>query len=118
MPTPIGHARAGYAASRFSSALRRRDAALLVAAGVFAATVPDLDSIPGLLSGYPGAFHSGFTHSITFGLVVSLALAGLVSLRSRRFLPAFALFFVSYLTHLLLDFLNHVTQQETVGRER
>ena len=67
MATPAGHSLAGYII--FLIAKRR----LLLPAGwkgallaVILSNVPDLDYIPGYITGSPNIFHHGISHSIGF----------------------------------------------------
>ncbi len=80
----------------------------LLAAGVAAAVIPDLDAI-GTWSGVPvGAFlgHRGFTHSLLFAVL----LAATGALVARRFgtppAATFAFLFVAAASHGLLDTLT------------
>ena len=67
--------------------------------------LPDLDAIPGLLTGNLPAYHNQITHTIAFGLGSCLAASAL-----RRILPnapsfrnTFALTSAAYGLHLLMD---------------
>jgi inner membrane protein len=74
--------------------------------GVFAAVAPDLDIIPGLLVGKPALYHSGVSHSLGFAILFSLGAGAIFKLGGKAFLPIFALGFLAYSSHLLLDYLN------------
>lgn len=77
----------------------------LLAAGVLASVVPDLDVV-GFRLGIAYAHelgHRGFTHSLAFALVLA-ALAALFAKQLRaRPLPAFAFVFMACASHGLLD---------------
>jgi inner membrane protein len=104
MATPIGHALAGYAVSSFSTEKQNRNRFHLILLCIFMAVAPDLDVLPGLLRGKPILYHSAITHSLGFGFVLSLAIAGIYHLRGRSFSDIFKLCFISYSSHLFLDF--------------
>lgn len=102
MPTPIGHSLAGLAVHLAGGARSPRHAVYALGL-VVAANLPDIDFLPGYLTGSPRAFHWGPTHSITAAVLVALA-AGLIARRlGRRFAPAFVLVGIAYGSHLLLD---------------
>lgn len=103
MATPIGHALAGYAVSSFSREAQSRREPFLIPLCILMAVLPDIDVLPGLLQGKPVLYHGGVTHSLGFGLMVSLGIAGLYYLRAKTFWNVFKLCFASFVTHLLLD---------------
>lgn len=81
----------------------------LMAAGVIAAVLPDLDVLAFRLGvSYADTFgHRGFSHAISFALLLGiLAALGARWLRSRR-RTAFAFVFVAALSHTLLDMLTN-----------
>lgn len=117
MPLPVAHALGGvaiYAALDADGSLRPTPR--LVAAVVLA-NAPDLDMIPGILTGDPNRFHHGLTHSLLAALVVGVVAAGIARgtgrgwpLRTGR--PAGAagtLLIVAALwaSHVFLDMLTH-----------
>lgn len=104
MATPLGHALAGLAIYGIACAPRGQ-VTLLLSCG-FAAVAPDLDVIPGLVVGQPALYHHGITHSLGFAALVSLGLAGLCKFSGERFILALGLCFLSYSSHLLLDWLG------------
>ena len=67
------------------------------------ANLPDLDFLPGCFDGNANHLHRGFTHSLTFAILVSLALSC-----AWRIVPGFRrsilLYFTAYSSHLLIDF--------------
>lgn len=104
--TPIGHSLAGYAVYNFSVAPTNRNRLKLAFLCIFMATAPDLDILPGILIGRPQLYHHGITHSLGFAFVASLVIAGIVSIRMKPFMLIFSLCLISYLSHLLIDFLG------------
>ena len=80
---------------------------VLLAAAVALANAPDLDFLPGLLTGQPALYHRGLTHTlgavVAVGVVVGLALRALgwrTGTASRAALWVAAV----YASHLVLDF--------------
>ncbi len=67
------------------------------------ANLPDLDFLPGCFDGNANHLHRGFTHSLTFAILISLALSC-----AWRIVPGFwrstLLYFTAYSSHLLIDF--------------
>ena len=101
MATPIGHALAGYAVYNVFKPDDRKSRVLLA---VSMAIAPDLDFIPGFLSGAPAIYHQGVTHSVGFGIAISIGVAAMYRLKRRKLFPVFGLCFVSYISHLVIDF--------------
>ena len=105
MATPLGHSLAGYALARRAGGERAPLALALL--GVVMANAPDLDFLPGILVGHPALYHQGPTHSLGFGLLASLAVAGAWALAARRaFAPILALGVLAWASHLFLDMLG------------
>jgi membrane-bound metal-dependent hydrolase YbcI (DUF457 family) len=106
MASPIGHALAGYAIYKIyeakSDVTGSRRALLSLA--LFMAIAPDLDFGPGILIGQPALYHQLITHSIGAAFVVSIITAGLFRSMGMSFSIPFNLCFVSYLSHLAIDF--------------
>jgi len=103
MATPIGHSLAAYAIYRVLVPAENRRAALLLCAAVMA-TAPDLDFVPGILTGAPATYHQGVSHSLAFGVVAGVTSA--VALRAVAGTAArlgFLLGFLCYASHLVLD---------------
>jgi inner membrane protein len=84
MPSPVAHSLIGLAlgaawllprAPRRELGARVWTARGSLAAAVFAANAPDLDYVPGLLSGDLNAFHPGITHTVPFVLGLAAAMA-------------------------------------------
>jgi hypothetical protein len=78
----------------------------LLAAGVLLANGPDLDFVPGILLGHPGAFHRGVTHTVLAVAVIAVvaALAVRAAAPRRAWVAAGAWAGLVYGSHLLLDF--------------
>jgi inner membrane protein len=113
VPLPLAHSAAGVAAFlvfRDDSAnrLSRTKRAALLLLVVFAANVPDLDFIPGMVVGEPNRFHHGVSHS----LLASGALAMILYWSVRRYfaeLSKKSLLFIliaASASHPLLDYLS------------
>lgn len=106
--TPLGHSLAGYAVYNFSSmASTNHNRLKLSFLCIFMATAPDLDFIPGILIGRPELYHHQITHSLGFALIASLAIASIVSIRTKPFSQIFSLCFISYLSHIIIDFFEY-----------
>jgi membrane-bound metal-dependent hydrolase YbcI (DUF457 family) len=98
----FAHSTAGYLAYEAVRPAGAHRAGLLVAAVVLA-NAPDVDFLPGIVLGQPGAFHRGVTHTVAAVLVVA-ALSALV-LRARPGWWRATLWATAvYTSHLLLDF--------------
>jgi len=102
------HAAAGYLVYEAARPTPRHRLELLAAAVVLA-NAPDLDFVPGLVAGVPGAFHRGPSHSMAAALLVALAAAAVAWWRrgDRREVTWWAGFAAAaYGSHLLVDFLT------------
>ena len=111
MPTPVGHSLMGYIffadRKRVNWNLNWKDFLLFI----FIANFPDLDLIPGYLTGNPNKFHHGVTHSIGFMLLVGLLFGAIYYLKKHKyFLRYFSIFSIVYLSHLVLDFFGKDTK--------
>jgi inner membrane protein len=98
MPTIFSHPAAVLGLRPWLAVERR-----VAIAGAIASILPDGDAI-GFAMGVPygSTFgHRGFTHSLTFALLVAAIVTPL--LRPRRFVAAFAFLFVCTASHGLLD---------------
>ena len=80
---------------------------------VVIANLPDLDFLPGFLTGNPNQFHHHFlSHSLGGAILASALLAGCFSFfQKRSFLPLFAIFASVYFSHVLLDYFSTDTSQ-------
>ena len=104
MATPLGHALAGIAAGSLAAPPEgllppRREVWLLA----FLGAAPDLDFLPGLLSGAPSAFHHGPSHSLGFTLLAALVM-GLWGMRQGRFWRWALVGLAAYGSHVLIDY--------------
>lgn len=106
MATPIGHALAGLAIYGFVGSPKVGNPIILSLACIFAGLAPDLDVIPGIVAGKPALYHNEISHSLGFAVAVSLAIAAIYKLLRQSFLQVFALCFLSYSSHLLIDWLG------------
>ncbi len=109
MSLPVLHSFAGYGVRRLAckEKLPEKTALLLTVYFVFLANLPDLDFLPGVLTGSAAAFHRGFSHS--FAAAVLCALAGAYAWKvwgKRPFRGMFFASFLSYASHLVLDLLG------------
>src|SRR5919108_5246228 len=102
--TPIGHSLAGYAIYNFSVAPTNHNRVKLAFLCIFMATAADLDFLPGIIVGRPHLYHHTITHSLVFAFIASLVIAGIVSIRMKPFSRIFSLCFISYLSHIFIDF--------------
>lgn len=111
MPSPLAHLAAGaFVASVFTRHVGDPVARRWIwGASLFFSLAPDLDAIPGFLTGNMALYHNQITHSFAFGVFACLLTAGFFWLLSRRFLdwwsyPRIAsLALVSYGLHLIMD---------------
>jgi membrane-bound metal-dependent hydrolase YbcI (DUF457 family) len=77
----------------------------LLAAAVGVANAPDLDYLPGLVLGYPGAYHRGFTHTVGAVAVVAAVAAVVVwRLGTGRALRAAGWAAALWTSHLVVDY--------------
>ncbi len=115
MASPIVHLAAGYLGYRLLSRLgytrelaSRTGRCCLLGTCLFAAMLPDIDSVVGILAGDLGKYHNQFTHSLFFGSVVTFV-AGMALWICRYNRPWHAALFVlaSYWVHLGLDWFTH-----------
>lgn len=111
MATPIGHALAGYAVYGVARGKEDRDRLGVLLVCVAMAIAPDLDFVPGLLLGKPALFHQGISHSIGFALAGSFVAAAVYRLiRGKGFVGVFLLGFLSYMSHLVIDYFGPDTR--------
>ncbi|MBI4538201.1 MAG: metal-dependent hydrolase [Gemmatimonadetes bacterium] len=110
MPTPIGHALAGYAVAEVTGIRLSRSHTVSAATAALVATLPDADYLPGLLWGNAALYHRFATHSLCAALLVGL-LAGTVGwVRCGRFFPLLITVAAAYSSHLILDWLTPDTR--------
>ncbi len=110
MASPIAHTFAGFwtfliLAAQLKTRLAAQWRQWLPRLGVLVliANLPDLDFLPVLFDGNAKNLHHSFTHSLTFAILISLALSC-----AWRIAPGFwrstLLYFTAYSSHLLIDF--------------
>lgn len=104
MATPIGHALAGYAIYSFSSVSQERKWVQPALMCAVMAMAPDFDFLPGFLVGSPALYHQELTHSVGFALMVGLLTTWLIRLPQTSFFATFNIYFISYSSHLFIDF--------------
>jgi len=105
--TPIGHALAGYAVSRFSGPSSDAGRGSLIWLCIIMSIAPDLDFLPGIIMGRPALYHHGITHSLGFALLVSLTIAICYALGGWSFPAILTLSCFAYSSHLVLDFFGY-----------
>jgi membrane-bound metal-dependent hydrolase YbcI (DUF457 family) len=104
MPSPIGHTLAGCAVAFAcipSGTPQAWEAWMLC---LISANLPDVDFIPGFLSGNPRAFHRGPSHSVIAALVVAGLGASLLTWLSVPWLTRVELILLAYGSHVALDY--------------
>lgn len=105
MPLPVAHSLVGALSVAFIYPTERsREWFLALFVGAFITNYPDLDFILYWATGTKG-WHRGFTHSITFSLLLSLV--ALIAL-GRKHLRRVVAFGLAYMSHGLLDFATTV----------
>ena len=107
MATPIGHSLVAGLVYMNRTGARGLDLPVVLLFVLFA-NAPDLDFLPGILVGDPGAYHHGISHSLGIGLMFAVVVSLVATKASSRFtqfkLPALiAVGFVLYASHLLVD---------------
>lgn len=107
MATPLGHALAGVALGSLATGRHdligpRADLALFAALAV----LPDLDFIPGLLSGDMAAWHHGASHSLGAALLCALAMALIGRRRGGAAIWWAWAGFMVWASHVLVDYLT------------
>ena len=114
MPSPIAHAAAGYfiyrafrKAGADSDPSRIGPVPQLLAATVALSLLPDGDSLLGVLANDLGKYHNNLANSLAFAASASLVVATVVWIvRRSGFRRWFAIALVSYLAHILMDYLT------------
>lgn len=107
MPSPLGHSLMGciiYKAMTRPVDLHGWQHIILY---LFVANAPDLDFIPGFLVGDPNRYHHGISHSIGVAILFASALSFfLYFLKIDSLRRNFAIFFLLYFSHIILDYLS------------
>ena len=108
MPSPLAHSVSGYLLAKFVPLKHPQNSrfnkwCIQSLYPVFVAVCPDFDFIPQIITGEE--YHRGATHSLLFGLLVSVILGFAVSYWSKYSYPQiFLLSAIAYGSHLVLDF--------------
>ena len=110
MATPIGHALIGGICYFTGNRSHTVDVPVLLVYILFA-NAPDLDFLPGILVGNPGAFHHGISHSLGFGALFAGVVATILTMTWQRFasyglLKLALVGFLLYVSHLAVDFVT------------
>ena len=72
---------------------------------VIVSNLPDLDFLPGILSGEPNRYHHGFSHSLGFAVILSGLFFWIERYCRRGKKPWFSLgFFTLYTLHVVVDY--------------
>lgn len=114
MPSPLAHVAAGYLIYRaFRHAKEDTNSRKfgpipgLLAATAALSMLPDADVVLGVLASDIGKYHNNLANSPAFATFVSLVVATVVWLvRRSGFKRWFAITLVSYLLHILMDYLT------------
>lgn len=111
MATPYGHTLAGLSLLNLwcpEVAFSKRKGVLVYGLIALGASFPDLDFIPGLISGEAGRFHHGYSHSLGIALGMALITGILIQLirPGSSFIKTGGLVLSLLLSHLLLDFIT------------
>ncbi|NIU01746.1 MAG: hypothetical protein GWN01_12820, partial [Nitrosopumilaceae archaeon] len=107
MSSPVDPSLAGCISSAFSTAENSKINFRSFILFIFIANAPDLDFLPGIITGQPNLYHHGISHSIGIGIVVSLILALVLNhKKSLAIAKNFWLYFSLYISHLFLDYLS------------
>ena len=111
MPTPLLHSAVAVAIAR--ATLRERFCWKLAAIAAGLAVLPDMDLLPGILSGDPVRFHHGATHSLLFAVVTALAASRLAQGGEGAPRRVWVLLLAS-LSHTALDLFNYEATEPVV----
>ena len=104
MPSPVAHSIIGFTLFRVSARPNEPFDWRKLALCLFAANAPDLDFIPGLLSGQPDHFHHGASHSIALAVLFAIlfgVFSHIMKIDSVQWTSPVLLGL--YLSHLVLD---------------
>jgi membrane-bound metal-dependent hydrolase YbcI (DUF457 family) len=104
MPSPIGHTLAGCAVALALIPPGIPQAWEAWACCLISANLPDVDFIPGLLTGNPRAFHRGTSHTLVAAFIVAAIGASLWTWSAMPWLVRAGLIFVAYASHVGLDY--------------
>lgn len=107
MPSPIGHGIIGLAVYAGLANQENRKTFLTkkdIVVCLLCSYVPDLDFLPGLITGKHFQFHHGLTHSLIFGIVFGVILSSLLGrFRSQTFWKGAGIYTILVWMHVVLD---------------
>jgi inner membrane protein len=103
MATPLGHGLAGYTVYLLAGPRREGSHANLAVLSVIAGILPDLDFLPGLLTGRPALFHQGISHSFFAAALAGVLLASLPGCREVPWRTRWGILTLAYVSHLAID---------------
>lgn len=115
MPTSVAHIIGGYAALEAGTDASARRGIFFLVLVIFAANLPDLDFLPGVLAGDAGLFHRGASHSLLAALIVAAVAGWGLGSRLGGFRRVAGWTFLAYASHLLLDTLVPDATGATAG---
>ncbi|MHC4476800.1 MAG: metal-dependent hydrolase [Planctomycetota bacterium] len=112
MPSPIAHVSVGYVIYRIfrqglsdHSATQAGKKYLFLLAMIFMSLLPDIDAVLGIVMGNFGKYHNQITHSLFFGLCITLSATVLARLfKPFRFSSWFFLILLCYEMHIIMDY--------------
>jgi membrane-bound metal-dependent hydrolase YbcI (DUF457 family) len=107
MALPIAHATAGYLLHRLDRRGSRFGGWPRALTYMAIGNLPDADFLLGFVTGHPGHYHRGFSHTVLAAVVFGATAGALLAWRIRdRWLSAAAMLATVYGSHLLLDALT------------
>ena len=109
MPTPIAHSLVGFIISSVSPYGRVFENNLLnFFLIIFVSVLPDLDLLPGMISGVMFKYHHGITHSFFAALVISFLLSFIIYIfQKKNILSHTFLFTIIYSLHIIFDLFGY-----------
>jgi membrane-bound metal-dependent hydrolase YbcI (DUF457 family) len=107
MALPIAHATAGYLLHRMDGRRTRVGGWPRAFTYMAIGNLPDADFLIGFMTGEPGHYHRGFSHTILAAVLFGATAGALLAWRMRdRWISAAAMLATVYGSHLLLDALT------------
>ena len=112
MPSPIAHIATGVAIGLVtkrpltvaSNDEQKNQQMLILRLAVLGSVLPDVDAFVGILMGNFGKYHNNVSHSLAFGLIISLAVtASIKSFSSLKFNQLVLPVLIGYSIHVLMD---------------
>jgi inner membrane protein len=112
MCTPVGHSLSGVTIYYILNANKIRVEGKVEPRKLFLyimlSNLPDIDFIPGIISGNPNMYHHIVSHSILFLLLISLLLSFLVKIHKNK-TSNFGIIALLLLSHTIIDFFTEDT---------